>query len=159
MARTPKNSKGPFTNPGEARDFISYELKKLPTKAGEKGALTNYAQVQCHQTYSLGRLLKRMEAEHLGVKELHAKMLMDVLLTTITDVLREGNSVTIGNFLSIRPVIKGRFDPKGTTNEKQMQLRPVVRCSQAFIKDLNRGVHFHRIKSSDEEESPAQEDS
>lgn len=146
MANRKKNRVGGH-RPAEGESYATthYRVRPLPAKALDSGDLTGFAQVVPEGSMSLNDLLERMERENPGMKPSHVKMVVEVLLNTVVDALREGRRVTIGNFLTFGTSIKGRVDPTKPEVVGKLELRPWVRCSQVMTDDLNKGAKFTHL--------------
>ncbi len=127
---------------------IEYRLRDAPPKARAalKAGDKRSACVQMERREPLNRaaLIQAIAGDHTRLANPSiVRYVLDILRETVLNSLRQGQSVSIEDFLSIQPSFVGRVDPQNPYEVKHLPLAASVRFSESFNCDLNRGVKIH----------------
>lgn len=124
---------------------ILYGLDNVSALTRESESVTRDGKTAFARVYQQGTTTEEELAEKIAqrlvvIDPKIAKIVIESLIETCADELREGRTVTFRNGFKLGVSIAGRLDPTRPIDARQLPLSPWVRFSSHFKKKINAGA-------------------
>ncbi len=105
-------------NTTSTASVLKYQMVELPWLTRKEGAPVYYARVLAGKSKQLNDVAAAMVARNGLLRTNQVRLVLDEMVNTIAELLAGGSSVNIGGFVTLRPVIRGRFDSEAADVSK-----------------------------------------